>query len=561
MNAKKILYILVIISSPIIFSCSSDMLELKPLDSYSEVDVYNDAALLKNFVNGTYPGMRHSFDDENSLLDGLTDNAYNRHGSGEATRGYTHATTTPDNGESVTRNLWGDTYSYIRRTNQFFENTTNSPIDPKDLDPMTGEMKFIRAFLYFELLRWYGGVPVITTTYGLNDESFEVSRNSVDEVVNQIVADCDEAIQLLPEFASQEKGRASKEAAMALKGRTLLYAASPLFNTSNDLSKWTAASDANKALMDMNTIQLISAPEEYGEIFRGASDKEVIMGRYFTQFNNQGWGVNTWLYSGASGGWSNTTPTQDLVDDYELTNGKIPSDPTSGYDPQNPYVNRDPRFKESILFQGAVFPDPKTDTDRIVEFFVDKANPTDASKAGKDSRASASAGNNSLTSYNFRKYTDEGKLAEGAGGEDTNTNPYIFFRVTEAYLNYAEAQIALGNEGEAQSALTTVRARVGMPAVTETGPDLIEVYRRERRIEFVLEDHRFFDIRRWKIGPDALNKFAEGVNIYKNGSVLEYSYGLVIDNLRKWDDKLYFLPIPPAEIQRSNNSLTQNPGY
>lgn len=562
MTTKKIFYITILFAASVAVSCSDDLLEKKPLDSYSEVDVFRDAALLRNYVNGSYIGIRHSFDDENSLLDGLTDNAYNRHGSGLATRNYTQGAINVDDGEGVTRNLWTTAYTYIRRPNLFFEKTQNSSIPATELEPMAGEMYFIRAFLYFDLLRWYGGVPITTQAFELNEPSFDMTRNSVDEVVAQVVADCDNAISRLPAFATQDKGRASKEAAMALKGRVLLYAASPLFNPTNDLGKWTAARDANKALMDLGTIPFISSPAEYGEVFNGGSEKEIIFARYFTVINNQGWGVNTWLYSGGSGGWSNTTPTQDLVDSYELVNGKIPADPTSGYNPQDPYVNRDPRFAESILYQGATFTDANTKAPRLMEYFADKASPTNGALAGRDSQfRTGTGGNNSLTGYNFRKYTDEGKKGEGVGGEETNTNPFIFFRITEAYLNYAEAQIELGNETEAQNALTTVRARVGMPAVTETGAQLRERYRRERRIELVLEDHRFFDIRRWKIGPEALNKPAKGVNVFKNGPIIEYDYNSVVDPLRKWDDKMYLLPIPPSEIRRSNNKLVQNDGY
>ena len=133
--------------------------------------------------------------------------------------------------------------------------------------------------------------------------------------------------------------------------------------------------------------------------------------------------------------------------------------------------------------------------------------------------------------------------------------------MSEFYLNYAEAQIELENFDEARNAINAIRSRFGMPDVTESGDELKERYRRERRIELALEDHRFFDIRRWKIGPDALDKSALGVDVYKDGASFDYIYGMVADNTRKWDDKMYFLPIPATEIQRSNNSLTQNSGY
>jgi hypothetical protein len=552
MNAKKFIYAL---ATFVLLSCSDDILDKKPLDRVGETDVFEDENLLRNFVNGTYRGLKHSFDDENSFSDGLTDNAYNQHGSANGTiKVYTSGEISADNAEPVTRQLWRDAYINIRRVNLFFEKTTDSPIDSDALTVMSGEMQFLRAFLYFDLLRWYGGVPIITNTFNLDAETFEVARNSADEVAQFIVSECDDAIAKLPSITSIASGRANKEAAMALKARTLLYIASPLFNESNSQDKWTAARDANKAVMDLATVSLVSSAEEYGNLFSGDNSKEIILARQFTQTNNQGWGVNLWLYSNGYGGWNTTTPTQNLVDDYELTNGLLPSDPGSGYDDQNPYVDRDPRFYESILYNGAQF------REQTYDFYVDV---NDVTQSGKDSPQGVSKHNVSRTGYSFRKYTEEDKPAEGSG-ENTLTNPWIIFRLAEFYLNYAEAEIALGNEGDARTAINAVRTRIGMPEVTaDTGPELVERYRRERRIELVLEDHRFFDMRRWKIGAEVLDKQVTKVDVFRNGATMEYIYGelpTTLDN-RNWDDKLYFLPVPAEEIRRSNGKLTQNPGY
>lgn len=283
-------------------------------------------------------------------------------------------------------------------------------------------------------------------------------------------------------------------------------------------------------------------------MFRGENDEEVIMSRYFTQTINQGWGVNVWLFPNSEGGWSNSTPTQNLVDNYELINGELPSSPTSGYDDQDPYVDRDPRFYQSILYNGAPFKSGSYD------YFVDQVTPTNS---GKDSPSSSTAPwNSSKTGYNFRKWTQESK-AWDAG----NLGPWILFRQSEFYLNYAEAEIALGNDEDARNAINEVRSRFGMPDVTESGAALLERYQRERRVELVLEDHRFFDIRRWKIGPDALDIPAMGVNVYRNGSTIQYVYDKVADDTRDWVDKMYLLPIPSQEIQRSHETLTQNPDY
>ncbi|ARK12864.1 RagB/SusD family nutrient uptake outer membrane protein [Fibrella sp. ES10-3-2-2] len=547
-----------------ISACSQAILDLKPLDSYSEVDVFSDQALLTDFVNGTYRGMRQPFDDENSLLDGLTDNAYNQHGSAASVNAYNRGEVIRDNGEGVTRNLWANAYSNIRRVNLFLEKTTGSTAIPATaLTQLTGEMQFLRAYLYADLMRWYGGVPLITNTFVLGEGNTDVARNTADEIAAFVVKECDEAMTKLGSAPAVARGRATKEAAMALKARTLLYAASPLFNTGNDQSRWTTARDANKAVMDLTTFPLITSATQYGQIFNGRSTAEIIFARNFTPNNAHGngsWGVNLWLYSNGLGGWSNTTPTQNLVDSYEMANGKPITDPTSGYNNQTPYVNRDPRLASSVLYEGATIVDPTRGTTRAMQYFRDKAEPNNTAKAGLDSRNGPSAANASRTGYNWRKFLDEGKRAD-ASGDQENTSPWIYFRRTEFYLNYAEAQLALGNEAEARTAINAVRARVGMPAITETGAALVQRYRNERRVELVLEDHRFFDIRRWKIGPEAFNKPATGVDVYRNGTTTEYVYNYTADNSRKWDDKMYFLPIPYTEIQRSNGKLTQNPGY
>ncbi len=565
MQLKHLFYTGLIVSASVgLSACSQGILDLRPLDSYSELDVFADQALLTNFVNGTYRGLRQPFDDENSLLDGLSDNAYNQHGSAASINAYNRGEVIRDNGEGVTRNLWSNNYTYIRRVNLFMEKTAGSTVvSAASLGQLTGEMQFLRAYLYADLMRWYGGVPIITKTFVLGEGNTDVPRNSPEEVAAFVVKECDEAVAKLGSAAATARGRATKEAAMALKARTLLYVASPLFNPSNEQARWTAARDANKAVMDLTQFPLITSAAQYSQIFNGRSTAEIIFARNFTVNNAHGngsWGVNLWLYSNGLGGWSNTTPTQDFVDSYDMANGKPITDPTSGYNNQTPYANRDPRLASSVLYEGATIVDPSRSVTRAMQYFRDKADPNNTAKAGLDSRNGPAPANASRTGYNWRKFLDEGKRAD-AGGDQENLSPWIYFRRTEFYLNYAEAQLALGNEAEARAAVNAVRARVGMPALTETGAALVQRYRNERRVELVLEDQRFFDIRRWKIGPEAFNKPAMGVDVYRNGSATEFVYNYTADNQRKWVDKMYLLPIPFPEIQRSNGVLTQNPGY
>lgn len=548
----KLCYLLLCLSG-FLWGCNEDFMEKRPLDGYSELDVFDDEVLAQNFINGSYRGIRFSFDDENSFTDGLTDNGFNQHGSAEGSiRIYTRAEVSQDDGEAITRDLWQHSFNYITRTNQFFDKTQSTAIPPHILSGMEGEMHFLRAYFYFELMKWYGEVPIIDYPFVLGQDNYDVSRAGIDEVVNFIVSDCDEAIEKLAGKNELPSGKASREAAMALKAKTLLYAASPLYNENNDQSKWVAARDANRAVMDIGVASLISTPEQYGDMFSGHNQSEVIFSRYFTQTNNQGWGVNLWLFPNSYGGWATITPTQDLVDDYELVSGTAIDDPNSGYDPQNPYQGRDPRFYQSIIHNQAVFQGSTYDP------YLDAEDPSDPARAGKDSRLSSNAPHNATrTGYNFRKYTDEER-----GDQSGNVHPFIVFRLAEFYLNFAECELALGNEPEARMAINAVRNRIGMPDVTSSGERLLEDYRRERRIELVLEDHRFFDMRRWMMGSEMLDKPATGVDVLRNpdGS-FAYNYSLVADQNRRWQNRMYFLPIPFNEIQRSNNRMTQNPGY
>lgn len=544
-------------------SCSK-VLDIAPLDAFSDESVFQDEATLNLFVNGTYVGIRHSFAGDYVLNEGMTDNSFSKYSG--AHQAYTSGEINRDNGESATGGLWSGAYGVIRRVNLFMEQIGGSSIPAASLDRLEGEMRFIRAFKYFELLDAYGGVPIITSTFALDAPTFEVERNTIDQTVTFIVSECDAAIDKLAAFNATAKGKASKEAAMALKARTLLYAASPLFNPSNDQAKWVAARDANKAVMDLPGFDIIDrgTAQDYYNTFNGVNQSEIIFARYFTPTNPQNGnnGSNSMFFPNGFDSYCPHVPTQDLIDQYEMTNGMLPLEAGSGYDPQHPYANREPRFYANFLFNGAVFYDPySAKAVRPLEYYRDRNDPNNADLNGRESRGARFYPDGaSATSYNFKKYTVEGLGAYNFGNA-RQTNPWIYFRKSEFYLNYAECQIALGEEEEARSALNRIRQKVDLVPVTASGDELLERYRRERRVELIVEDHRLSDIRRWKIGPEALDKPAMGVDVYRNGTIMEYEYDFQVDINRRWDDKMYWFPIPYSEIQRSNQKLTQNPGY
>jgi hypothetical protein len=568
---SKTLYILTIAAATML-GCSDDILDKKSLSSYSEENVFKDYALLDAYVLGTYRGMGHPFGGEGQDFNEiLTDNAYDQHSANR--RAYTRSETTRDNGETATVGLWANAYTNVRRVNVFFEKTEGSTtIGADDLKRASGEMRFLRAFFYAKLVKFYGGVPIVTSSAELGQSNYDMARNTADEVVDYIVKECDQAVTELDGFTKVDKGRISKEAVLALKARTLLYAASPLWNEADDATKWEKARDANKAVIDAAAaagIKLLTDRTKYHDIFNGRNAEEVILARYFTPQNAHGggeWGSNLWLYPNGLGGWGTSVPTQSLVDAYEMADGKAITDRTSGYDDQNPYANRDPRLTETILYNGAMFFDPVNNVTRAMAYYIDEDS---VAMSGRESRSGASEPwNASKTSYNFRKYTDEGKKATGDKGAQESISPFIYFRLSEFYLNYAECLIRLGDEGQARTAINAVRGRVGMPDVADAGADLLARYRNERRVEMAGEEMRLDDVRRWKIGPQTIGQPAMGVNIIRtdgavvgDGAVMEYHYGYTVDGDRKWDDKMYLFPIPYSEIQASHGALTPNPGY
>ncbi|MEO6001128.1 MAG: RagB/SusD family nutrient uptake outer membrane protein, partial [Chitinophagaceae bacterium] len=339
-------------------------------------------------------------------------------------------------------------------------------------------------------------------------------------------------------------GRITRGAAMAIKSRALLYAASPLNNPTNDIAKWQQASDAAKAVIDLN--QYVLFPD-YKSMFLAATiyNTEMIWQRPFNlAIEPENVFVELSQYPNGYGGFAQVHPLQNIVDDYETLNGKLPRNDPS-YNPQNPYVNRDPRFYASILYDGAPF------KGREVETFLPK---------GQDSNEGTSQPwNSTQTGYYQRKFLDES--ITNPGGTNIGSTPWTFIRFAEVLLNYAEAKLNLGDETTCREYINKIRSRpsVNMPPVTETGAALVARLQNERRIELAFEDHRWFDVRRWKIAPVVLNIPGRRMAITKDASGKK-TYTVVDFQPRAFAEKNYLVPIPQYEISK-NNKLVQNPGY
>lgn len=575
-------------------ACSDNILNVTPKDQLSDQAVFTDANLASAFLSDIYRGLNHGLNE--MQMSSVSDEAIFTHERGTLDVVMSNVTSSNlaalGNGSYFSAYLWSPMYSRIRQTNIFLSQIDGAKFPEATKNRMKGEALFLRAFFYHNLMRYYGGVPLITKVYGLNEE-YEAPRNTLKETIDFIVKDADAAAALLPAtYSAADQGRATKGAAMALKARVLLYAASPLYHRAGatpetgltEAADWRAAKNAAKAVMDLGTYSLFrdtpasqaEAAKNYEELFLQKTSSEVILSRFFLKQRDDGY--HPGLHNGPNGyhNWAGNTPIQNLVDDYRMADG-------SKFDWNNPahaaapYDNREPRFYATILYDGAKWRDrpsdvQKLDPDGIIQTFRTVTLPDGKTAAGVDTRKSAVEDwNGSYTGYYLRKFIDKNVNAQF----DKQEVPWIFMRYAEILLNYAEASIELGGADlpDAVDALNKIRTRAGMPplSVAMGQAALREEYRMERRLEMAFEEQRFFDVRRWMIAPTVMNVGAYGIDITgnatdaaKRSTYSNFKYAKTKDPVqtRKWNDKMYFVPIHRDELNR-NPALQghQNPGY
>ncbi|MEN6453918.1 MAG: RagB/SusD family nutrient uptake outer membrane protein [Prolixibacteraceae bacterium] len=454
---------------------------------------------------------------------------------------------------------WDFYYRAIRSANVFLENYSveklerfqyneNYEDDLAKAKIYPYEVRFLRAFFFFELARRYGDIPILTRSYQ-TDEINEIQKSSFPDVVSFIVKECDEVAPFLPVSYRSfylETGRATQGAVLALKSRVLLYAASPLHNQANDASKWDLAAKAAGDLISKadlgNWYSLVSNVNLFSNGNNVLTAKELIFER--RNGNSNDFEARN-LPIGFEGGNSGNTPTQNLVDAFEMKDG-TPFDWNNPAHAANPYLNRDPRFYKTIAYNGST----------LMGITVETFN------GGKNGLPINGA---TLTGYYLKKYIDE-TVSLNPTTPVKKPHHYVLFRYAEILLNYAEAL----NEWKgpdykdgtymlsAREALNRIRVYAKMPAIT--GDNSREAFRdrirNERRVELAFEDQRFWDIRRWKTGESV--KTINGISIDKNGSGYQYTKQEVQN--RVWDDKMYLYPIPQSEIFMNGN-LKQNPGW
>jgi len=508
-------------------ACKKDFLDQQPQDAVSRESYWKTTSDALNAVNNCY---RRLGDVDNRLfISCATDDSYSWSnwpsdvqyvGNGSATAG-----------TGMFSNFWSNFYRMIASCNDVVENIHRVPSMEDSLrNRLIGEARFIRAFAYQQLIGLYGDVPLVT--HIPTTDEFNISRTPRAQVADFIVKELDTISNFLPlNYPAADYGRATKGAALALKARALLYE-----------GKYPEAAAAAKVVMDQNNYII---DNNYLSLFNGTNktSKEIIFAAQYVK-NTLPNATATWIGGPTLGGWSQVVPLQKLVDAYEATDGK-PIEQSTVYDPAHPFDNRDPRLRLTVLVPG--------ETVNGLTIDVTKPNSIDG----------LSKNNASFSGYYYKKYVP----ADIDGSWDRNSyNDIVLFRFAEVLLTYAEARIENNQiDQTVYDAINRVRQRTGvMPAVTPaTAPTqaaLREVLRRERHVEFPLEDNRLFDIRRWKIAETVMPGPAYGILNNFNSERADFGKHVLVEQRSFNAARDYLWAVPQSERSISPN-ISQNSNW
>jgi len=561
MNAKFFSYIYISAAINIAFTLSScngflDREEDSFIDKTATFDSYNRTKEYLTYAYSLLPEGLNRFSRE-ALLASATDDAEFAIESADIQQfnnGSWNALSNPDG-------MWNRYFSGISKCCTLLENTDHVNLDISRLDPgkqveyanslkdirmWRAEARFLRAYFHFELLKRYGPIPIVTSTLSINGNYENTPRPTMKEVVDFIAKECDiaaDTLELTPwRNVNDAFGRATKGAALALKSRLLLYAASPLYvdfgdtneaNKPTDVALWKSAADAAKAVIDLNQYELASS---YGDLFKNDfQNKEYIFVRRYaanSDFEKSNFPVSF-------GGKGGTNPSQNLVDDYEMLDG-TPFDWNDPAKAAQPFENRDARLGATILMNMAPFKGKKVAT------YPEGADASPNPNATK-------------TGYYLRKFLNEDVNIQTGGSSGGHVVP--LFRLAEIYLNYAEAL----NECDPTNPdialyLNKVRNRASLPNVSALSQEQMRaVIQHERRVELAFEEHRSWDVRRWKIASSILGTPLMGVQIERK-PLGGYTYMPVKVEQRVFQPKMYWYPIPQSEVLKLKQ-WKQNNGW
>ena len=550
--------IAILLAAPLLLASCSDFLELNESEYHTVKYQFSTFSRVKQSATTVYGYVRDGLADvEETMLDAATDDAVYVWETNNIKRFY-DGSWSPVN---LIDDRWNELYAAIAAANYFLENCPedfpeakyqdNYAEDLKQLKNYPFEIRALRAYFHFELLKRYRSIVIANRSF-TKEEVNTLEPATYDRAVEWIVDECDAIIPSLPVTYSGsyygEVGRVTRGMAQALKARVLLYAASPLNNPTGDRTRYLRAAVAAKEIIDSGVYSLIDE-----QTTNNASAKGLIFGKLCplsSTFEAANFPI------GYEGGNTGICPSQNLAEAFDMRNGTVFNRNDEGH--WRNLLNasmRDPRFAKTLLYNGALF------KDQYIQSYTGGRNglPLDGA---------------SVTSYYLYKHIQE-ETSFVAGSETYFQHVYPLFRYAEVVLNYAEALGAatqnaaftgtLDVDGvdvafdlSPLEALNQVRTRYGMPAIASVvNYDSFETrLRNERRVELAFEGHRFWDIRRWKIGPQTTRLY--GLEITNANGSISYTRKLVQERI--WDDKMYYYPLSEAELY-NNRNLIQNEGW
>jgi hypothetical protein len=578
---KKIL-ILVLLSSVLLACKKNGGLEDKTT-GLDEGAVFSDSLHTINFLNKIYADAGYTFGPSRFNSAGgsgntelATDNAEGNNNLSVWGNAYAQGTISPSNvltGFFADKDFWTTPYKNIRRVNLLLSKLPETPFHPSTKRRITAEIRFLRAFYYHHMLVAFGGVPLIgDKVFGIND-IIDLPRNSFADCVSYLSTELDAAAADLSNvvYKDIDYGRVTQGACLALKSRILLYAASPLFNGGGiskseviaypnaDVNRWQSAANAAEAVINLNLYSLnVDNTTRPGNGFYQVFLKRV-NSEYIFQYGRPAQKeIEAYYLPPTRTGASIMKPTQSLVEAFPMIDGK-PINESPLYNANNPYVNRDPRFEYSIIYNGLSYINNSAAKTIIYTY-------TSVGSSIANNTSDAYTSTNGFTGYFSRKMCDE-NISNGLSATTERAWPLI--RYAEVLLNYAEAINEAGQPEKAVEKLVILRSRAGiLPGADNrygikagiTKEELRPIIQNERRIELAFEDHRWNDIRRWKIASTVLKGFNTIDIITRTGTNTFVHTVSRAPRPLNFRDAMYLLPIPLEEIQKMP-MMEQNPEY
>ncbi len=472
-------------------SCKKDFFDIKDTNGYEVVGSFEDEGAVNLFLNRTYSlvmpqwptvgGIHNTSDETNNantafLYGTLVENSVQDIGTAAG----------------ITTNRYSD----IRRCNVGIDGLNTSVTLAESVKrSLKGQFFFLRAYTYFRMVRLYGGVPLVLHAQGVDDDNLNVPRSKTSECIAAIANDLDSAAAYLPvSWPASDLGRVTKAAALAVKGKALLYWASPQFNITNNSSRWADAYTANKAAYDTCIANGYSLFPTYANIFVSEDNKEVLLVRKYNTSAGQGTNTEniTRPFSESNAGGGSNQPTWNLVQAYTMNNGLPISNAASGYSATQFWLGRDPRFNATIAYNGDAWPLSGKSTRKQWTY----------TGVPDESAGTIVTGFYCKRLCNPSVSAAQALYASGSGGG--SGMDWIEMRFAEVILNLAECANETGNLTEAKNMVRLIRIRAGIVAgafdyglsVATDIPSMRSLILNERQIEFAMEGMRNFDLRR-----------------------------------------------------------------